>query len=205
MPMKSSAKLTQAEMILLAIYRASDHTTSRVAFESIVLRVWNDFPQHFSLNNHPEHPDSYPVSKRLHSDLITRRLVVSLRKQVFRLTGKGLRVAEQLENKSQTPDAITQNLDHRLSKEEKEFIEHALRSRTYLAWKRGKGSDLIDYDARVFFQFSTGTPIRERKRKVDNAKEAIETGIASGLREAESLRNLVSFLIGKFPGLFEEI
>jgi hypothetical protein len=79
--MKRKASLSHAEMILLAIHRVANGTTNRVPFESIVLQSWQDFPQEFSLNNHPEYPDSYVVSKRLYSDLITKRLVVSLRNQ----------------------------------------------------------------------------------------------------------------------------
>ena len=72
--MKETQKFSQAEMILLTIYRLSKTLGNRVPFEEIVLQVWKDFPAHFSLNNHPEYPDSYPVSKRIYSDLITERL-----------------------------------------------------------------------------------------------------------------------------------
>lgn len=198
------ATYTQAEMILIAIYRVASGTTNRVPFESIVIQVWRDFPPHFSLSNHPEYPDSYSVSKRLYSDLITKRLVVSLRKQVYRLTSKGLRLAQQLEEtKSKIKDSpIPVSWLHT---DEEEFLQHALRSRTYLAWKQGKGKDLINYDARVFFQFSTGTPVKERKRKVENAKEAIEKAVINGLPDGSSLHSLFEFLVGKFPELFEEV
>ncbi len=59
--MKKKIILSQAEIISLAIYRVSNGTASRVPFEEIVIRAWKDFPKQFSLNNHPEYRDAYPV------------------------------------------------------------------------------------------------------------------------------------------------
>ena len=99
--MKEAQKFSQAEMILLTIYRLSKTLGNRVPFEEIVVQVWKDFPTHFSLNNHPEYPDSYPVSKRVYSNLITERLVVSLRKQVYRLTNGTPIEVRQMDEKTQ--------------------------------------------------------------------------------------------------------
>ena len=88
--MKNSKTLSQAEIVLLAMYRISKGTANRVPFEEIVLQAWRDFPDQFSLNNYPEYPDSYPVSKRLSGDLITSRLVISVSKEVYKLTYKGI-------------------------------------------------------------------------------------------------------------------
>ncbi len=202
--MKETQKFSQAEMILLTIYRLSKTLGNRVPFEEIVVRVWKDFPAHFSLTNHPEYPDSYPVSKRIYSDLITERLVVSLRKQVYRLTDKGLDIATKLDARSSS-----QNKKHaanvvQLNRAEEEFFQYAIKSRAYSAWKQGKGNDLIDYDARVFFQFSTGTPVRERKRKLENARDAVEKAVALDIPDAKMLKDLFQFFTKKFPSLFEE-
>ena len=48
--------LSQAKMVLLAIYRVSKSFGNRVPFEEIVLQAWKDFPEQFSLRNHPEFP-----------------------------------------------------------------------------------------------------------------------------------------------------
>jgi hypothetical protein len=202
--MKNAPKLSQAEMVLLAIYRVSSGTIKRVPFEEIVLRAWRDFPKHFSLNNYPEYPDAYPVSKRLSSDLVTSRLVTSVSKEVYRLTYKGLDNAKELEERlsnSQIERSSTKNI---LNREEADLIRYATRSRAFLTWKQGKKDDLIDYDVRVFFQFSTGTPVRERKRKIENMREAFEKAIELGLPEAEPLNDLLQFIVKKFSTLFEE-
>lgn len=202
---KSKITLSHAEMILLALYRVAAGTTQRVPFESIVLEAWKDFPDEFSLNNHPEYPDSYTVSKRLYSDLITKRLVISLRKQIYRLTDKGLALAQELERNVKNQNVESKiSLSH-LNRDEKEFIDNALKSRAFRTWKEGRGGNLIDYDVRVFLQFSTGTPVRERRRKLDNAKEAIGKATESGMSEAVSLQSLIDYIISRFPTLFEEV
>lgn len=202
--MKNAPKLSQAEMVLLAIYRVSSGTTKRIPFEEIVLRSWKDFPKHFSLNNYPEYPDAYPVSKRLSSDLVTSRLVTSVSKEVYRLTYKGLDNAKELEERLSSTHIGKSPDKNILNREEIDLIRYATRSRAFLTWKQGKKDDLIDYDVRVFFQFSTGTPVRERKRKVENIRDAFEKAVKLGLPDAESLHDLFQFLVKKFPTLFEE-
>lgn len=208
--MKKTQKFSQSEMVLLATYRVSKSFGNRVPYEEIVLEVWKDFPETFSLNNHPEHPDSHPVIRRLSSDLLTNRLVVSLRKQVYRLTEKGLEVAKELDtqslkaNQGKTKNKKSNPLVIRLNREQEDFLQHATRSRAFSTWKQGKGEDLIDYDARMFFQFSTGTPVKERKRKVENARETIERAINLGLNDSTELNDLFAFLTNKFSQLFEE-
>jgi hypothetical protein len=71
-------------------------------------------------------------------------------------------------------------------------------------WKKGDKQDLIDYDVRVFFQFSTGTPIKERKRRVETAEEAIQKAVKLKQPEIEELKNLFDFLVERFPQLFQE-
>ncbi|MBI1793059.1 MAG: hypothetical protein HYR70_02560 [Chloroflexi bacterium] len=202
--MRNVPKFSQAEMILLTIYRLSKALGNRVPFEEIVVQVWKDFPEHFSLNNHPEYPDSYPVSKRIYSDLITERLVVSLRKQVYRLTDKGLDIAVKLASQSSAKSKEHAANVVQLNRSEDEFFQYAIKSRAFLAWKQGKGNDLIDYDARVFFQFSTGTPVRERKRKLENARDAVEKAVVLDIPDAKTLNDLFRFFTKKFPSLFEE-
>lgn len=208
--MKETQKFSQSEMVLLATYRASKSFGNRVPYEEIVLQVWKDFPEKFSLNNHPEYPDSHPVIRRLSSDLLTNRLVVSLRNQFYRLTEKGLEVAKELDiQSSATNHGKIKNKKSispvvKLNREQDDFLQHATRSRAFSTWKQGKMGDLIDYDARMFFQFSTGTPVKERKRKVENAKETLAKAVSLGVNDSIELNNLFLFLISEFSQLFEE-
>jgi len=208
--MRINQSFSQSEMILLALYRASKSLGNRVPFEEIVLQAWKDFPEKFSLNNHPEYPDSYPVNRRLSSDLLTSGFVISLRKQVYRITEKGMEVAKELDvrsvakNKDKVKNKGAIPVVVRLNREQEDFLQYATRSRAFLTWRQGKKKDLIDYDARMFFQFSTGTPVRERKRKVENAREAIEKAVTLGMGEAAALNDLFQFMTKNFSELFEE-
>jgi hypothetical protein len=196
--------LSQAKLVLLAIYRVSAKTGNRVPFEELVVKAWQDFPEHFSLRNHPEYPDSYKIYNRLYTTLITQRWVVSLHKQVYRLTEKGLELAKNLNLREgkEDPGETVENII--FSRDEEEFFQKAVQSRAFATWKKNKGKDLIDFDVRVFFQFSTGTPIKERKRKVATAEDAIEKAVAQKLPQADELMKLYKFLVERFPQLFWE-
>lgn len=202
--MKESDDISQAKMVLLAIYRVSQMVGNRIPFEDLVIQAWKDYPEQFSLRNHPEHPDSYRVYNRIYTTLITERWLVSLRKQVYRLTDKGMDIAQGLESRSSVKNKEETIKPNSLTRDEEEFFNHAVRSRALATWKQNKKAYLIDYDARLFFQFSTGTPVRERKRKLENARDAIEKAVALGLPEATALNDLFQFFTKKFPSLFEE-
>lgn len=207
--MKNDRPFSQSDMVLLATYRASKSFGSRVPFEEIVLQAWVDFPEKFGLNNHTEHPDSYPIHRRLSGDLLADGFVLSLGKQVYRLTEKGLEIAKELDTQSYSKKKSKSNNKTalnviRLNREQEDFLQQATRSRAFMTWKQGKKKDLIDYDARMFFQFSTGTPIRERKRKVENARSAIKKAVALNRTDATALNDLIQFLTENFSQLLEE-
>ncbi|MCL4273437.1 MAG: hypothetical protein KJZ77_06155 [Anaerolineales bacterium] len=203
--MKETEDLSQAKMVLLAIYRVSKSSGNRIPFEELVIQAWKDFPDQFSLRNHPEYPDSYKIYNRIYTTLITERWLVSLKKQVYRLSDKGLELAKQIESRD-----VTNNKEEEIyntvkfTRDEEDFFQHAIRSRALITWKQKNSEKIIDYDARTFFQFSTGTPIRERKRKVENAGDAIEKALVLGIADAQELNELFQFLTKKFSTLFKE-
>ena len=197
-------KLSHAEKILVSFYRVSKGTTERIPYENIVLQAWRDFPIDFSLPNFPKHPDSYVISKRIYSDLITSRLVVSLKNKTYRLTEKGVTEAQKILETGPKVGKEKKKTEIQLNRDEKQFLDNALRSKTFMTWKQGKKDALIDYDVRVFFQFSTGTPIKERYRRAQTAEESIKKAIALNLADALELRELYIFLVNNFPQLIKE-
>ena len=202
--MKQAENLSQAKMVLLAIYKVAKSTGNRIPFEELVIQAWKDFPEEFSLRNHPEYPDSYRIYNRIYTTLITERWLVSLRKQVFRLTDKGLDLAKEIESLTvpRSEELILGTI--KLTRDEEDFLQYAVRSRALSAWKQNNKEALIDYDARTFFQFSTGTPIRERKRKVENARDAIHKAVKLGMSDSMALNDLFQFLTQKYKMLFDE-
>jgi hypothetical protein len=196
--------LSEEDKVLISLYKVSNGTTERVPFEDLVLQAWRDFPQDFSLPRHPEFPDASIINKRLYS-LKTKRLIMSLRNRVYRLSEKGMVEVQTILRLGTRNDKNNKKLSLILNRDEEKFLENALRSNAFSTWKKGDKSGLIDYDVRVFFQFSTGTPVKERRRKVENARDAIQKAIALDMPEATVLNDLFQFLIEKFPILFGEI
>lgn len=197
-------KLSQTNMILLSLYRAANGTKDKVPEEEIIIQAWKDFAHSFSLRNHPEYPDGSAVSKRMADQLKPRGLVIGLGNNVFRLTDKGIKKAKNLLLVLENESSIEKTAYRHLSRAEESFINHALKTQAFSTWKNNKKEDLIDYDAKLFFRFSTGTKIEERTYKVHFAKEAIQKSIDIGIKQANELKELACFLVDNFKELFEE-
>lgn len=197
-----SQSLKQQDMILISFHHASGGTTNKVPYEELVIQLWKDFPENFSLRNHPEYPDASDVHKKLYNGpLKDEGLITSLGNKVFRLTDKGIAHAvEVIASLEATPTIPTRDKS-RLSREESNFLKHAQGSRAFATWKAGEREKLVDYDARVFFQFSTGTKVEDRKLKVNFARESIERASGTGIEGAGDLAALAEFLIDNFDGL----
>ena len=194
-------KLSQHALILVTIFKLSGGTTAPVAFEDIVIQVWKDFPEIFSLRGHPEFPDSNNVSKRLYSTLLKNGWIVSLKGHVVRLTEKGIAEAERLLSLPHQSVGYSPLRNLPLSQEERRFLEQAFRSRTFAAWLEGKKESLVDYDARVFFGFSSTTPYAERQRRLEIARSAIGKAVAASLPGATALESLATYLVERFSVL----
>ena len=195
--------LTQGDMVLISMARAAKNTTAKVPYEELVLQAWRDFPQAFSLRNHPEHPDASDIHKRIYQTLKPAGLVVALGNKVFRLTDSGIAEARVLlaAIEDQPSSAVKPT---RLARDEQVFVERALSSRAFATWQSGEPDKLIDYDARMFFQFSTGTAMAERQLRRNFARDAINKAAAIGVDRADELSELADFLIEKFAYLFQE-
>lgn len=194
--------MRQHEMVLLAMARAAGWSTKRLPYEDLVLQAWREFPSEFSLRNHPEHPDASDIHKRLYQSLKPAGLVISLGNKVFRLTEDGVATARELE--ASTAGANTAPPQRRLSRSDRSYLQHAISSSAFRTWLAGAASDLIDYDARLFFQFSTGTPVAERRLKVAAADRAIMRAEELGVSEAGSLAALSQHLQVQFSSLLTE-
>jgi hypothetical protein len=196
---------SQAELILLSMFRVSKGTNKRIEFEEVVIRAWQDFPSQFSLKNHPEFPDGSSIPKRVADNLRPKGLVVSLGDNSFRLTDKGINTALELEKTINNEGIDSPNSYRGFSRDEENFFRHALSSRAYETWVAGKQEDIIDYDAKIFYQFSTATRIKERLLKVRFAEKTITKGIEIGFRDSNELLKLNNFLINRFKKLFKDV
>lgn len=196
--------LSRPDMILIAFYRVSKGSTARIPYEELVLQAWRDFPEAFSLRNHPEHPDASDIHKRIYGTLKRAGYVVSLRNKMFRLTDKGIAAAEKLISDLERPTETSQPESKlRLRRDEQRFVEHAMKTDAFRVWLNGDKDRLVDYDARLFFQFSTGTALDERKNKVRFALDALEEAAKIGVPSSNQLLEFARYLSEAFSHLME--
>ncbi len=93
---KSDHDLQVREMILLALLRASWHSTNCVDYDDLVIEAWRLFPEQFSLGKYPQHPDASNIHKQLYGSLKTNRLIATCGAKTFALTAAGLAEATRL-------------------------------------------------------------------------------------------------------------
>ncbi|MDQ3566042.1 MAG: hypothetical protein M3464_09690 [Chloroflexota bacterium] len=194
----TSPTLTQSDKVLIAFHHVANGSTSKVPYEELVLQAWRDYPEAFSLRNHPEYPDASDIHKKIYQSLKPSGFVVSLGNKVFRLTDAGIEKASKLLEKEDSGDDQERA---RLSRNEQTFINNALRSRVLSAW-RDQPERLVDYDARVFFQFSTGTVFEDRKHRVEFALDTIRKARELRIGGSDELAALAEFLDNQFGHLF---
>jgi len=197
-------KLSQTEMILVSLYGVAGGTIEKIPEEEIVIEAWKKFPHSFSLRNHPEYPEGSAVSKRMADKLKPQGLVIGLGDNIFRLTDKGIKKAKNILSALENAPNLEKTAYRHLSREEENFINHVLKTQAFSAWKKKQRETLIDYDAKLFFKFSTGTKIDERTYKVNFAQETIQKAIDIGISQAIELKQLSVFLINNFKELFED-
>lgn len=194
--MTSVQHLTRSNMVLLSMFRASGGETQRVSYEDLVLQAWKDYPNAFSLRNHPEYPDASDIHKKLYQSLKTNGFVVALGNKFFRLTESGVAQAKQLVIKS--PSSEVKKKIPRLSREEETFVQHARATRAFHSWSKGHKSDLVDHDARLFFRYGVSTPARGRHHRVKFATRAIDRARSLHLPDCDMLRELAQYLASSF-------
>jgi hypothetical protein len=197
-------KLSQTEMILVSLYRAARGTTEKIPEEEIVIEAWKQFPHAFSLRNHPEYPEGSSVSKRMADKLKPQGLVIGLGDNIFRLTDKGIIKARKIISALENVPNLERTAYRHLSRDEENFINHALKTQAFSAWRKNQKGTLIDYDVKLFFKFSTGTKVEERSFKVKFALDSIKKAVDLGINQAGELQQLSAYLLDNFKELFRE-
>lgn len=193
--------LTNPDRVLVSIARASSWSSKRIPYEEAVIQAWRDWPGSYSLRNHPEYPDASDMHRTI-TDLRRSGLVVALGNKMFRLTDAGVEKARaiELELLNGSKPSPTQS---RLGREEQSFLRHARSTRAFTTWGDGRADMLIDYDARFFFQFSTGTSLEERKTRRAFALDTLTKARALEIDGASGLLELAEYLSERFSSLFE--
>ena len=193
--MNSTQRLTRSNMVLLAMFRASKGGIRKVPYEDLVLQAWRDYPDAFSLRNHPEHPDASDIHKKLYQSLRSNGFVVPLGNKCFRLTEDGVAIASALDRKVPSSPVTSAA---RLSRDQEAFLQHARTTRAFRTWQDGRKEDLVNHDSRLFFGYGVNTPPKVRHQRVKLAGQAIERARALHLPNGDALRDLTHYLEATF-------
>ena len=190
-------------MVLLAMFRVAGKTTKKLAYEDIALRAWQDFPEAFSLRNHPAHPEPSDIHKRIYGNLVKEGLAKSLGNKFFRLTDEGVVKSASLET-AISGKTTKKQIKERLSRAEEEFYRHAIRSRTYQNWQEEGPQSLVDFDVRLFFQFGVSTATQERRKRADWVISMLQKAKSLKANEAGYLLEVAKYLRSNFEEVFKE-
>ena len=87
------------DLITYVVYRLTvgSGPDSRTVFEDMVAEAFRLFPKRFSLRGYPEWPDSAVVNRSWLRSRTDKKYIVGSVKDGFRLTQRGLAVAERVE------------------------------------------------------------------------------------------------------------
>ena len=138
------------DLITYVVYRltASDGPNSQTVFEDMVAEAFRLFPKRFSLQGYPQWPDSAVVNKswlRLRTD---KKYIVGSVKDGFRLTQRGLAVAERVEKQlDQPPVQGSQRLSTELRTRSGRLLRSIERSTSFLSFRdSGALGDMTEHD-----------------------------------------------------------
>ena len=87
------------DLVTYTVYRLTAGNGSQTTFEDIVAEAFKLFPKRFSLRGYPDWPDSAVVNKSWLRSRTDKKYIVGSVKDGFRLTQRGLQVAEGVQQR----------------------------------------------------------------------------------------------------------
>ena len=92
-------RISYDDLVTYAVYRLTAGNGSQTTFEDIVAEAFRLFPKRFCLRGYPDWPDSAIVNKSWLRSRTDKKYIVGSVKDGFRLTQRGLEVAERVERR----------------------------------------------------------------------------------------------------------
>jgi hypothetical protein len=161
------------EKILLAIHDVAGGTTRLCAYEDIVVRAWQLFPEEFGLRGYTElYPDASDLHKPLYGPLKRDGLVRSQSKK-FGLTPRGLEVVERLRSPTSLGDGRA-----RVERHQKAELERLIDRPAVRLTLEGQAAELLDTDLYDFYGVTVRTPPGDFAGRVVTVDTAIDTAIS---------------------------
>lgn len=163
-------------MILVAMSAVADGTTRLCAYEDIVVRAWQLFPQEFGLRGYV---DLYPDSSDLHKPLygpLKRDGYVRVQNKKFGLTHSGLAVAQQI---TQPPADESPEGKGRVRRDQLIEIEKLCKKAALGLVQQGPFEDLLDTDLYDFYSVTVRTKPADFAGRIATVDRAIDAALGA--------------------------
>ena len=163
-------------MILVAMSVVSDGTTRLCAYEDIVVRAWQLFPQEFGLRGYV---DLYPDASDLHKPLygpLKRDGYVRVQNKKFGLTDSGLAVAQQI---TQPPADEFPEGKGRVRRDQLIEIEKLCKKAAVGLVQQGPSEELLDTDLDDFYSVTVRTKPADFAGRIATVDRAIDAALGA--------------------------
>ena len=163
-------------MILVAMSVVSDGTTRLCAYEDIVVRAWQLFPQEFGLRGYV---DLYPDASDLHKPLygpLKRDGYVRVQNKKFGLTDSGLAVAQQI---TQPPADESPDGKGRVRRDQLIEIEKLCKKAAVGLVQQGPSEELLDTDLYDFYSVTVRTKPADFAGRIATVDRAIDAALGA--------------------------
>ena len=163
-------------MILVAMSVVSDGTTRLCAYEDIVVRAWQLFPQEFGLRGYV---DLYPDASDLHKPLygpLKRDGYVRVQNKKFGLTDSGLAVAQEI---TQPPADESPEGKGRVRRDQLIEIEKLCKKAAVGLVQQGPSEELLDTDLYDFYSVTVRTKPADFAGRIATVDRAIDAALGA--------------------------
>ena len=146
----SYERISYDDLVTYVVYRltSGNGPNAQTTFEDIVAEAFKLFPKRFSLRGYPEWPDSAVVNKSWLRSRTDKRYIVGSVKDGFKLTQRGLEVAERVERQlGQRPTERSREVKSELRTRSGRLLRSIERSNQFQAFKStGNLENMTEYD-----------------------------------------------------------
>lgn len=194
-PVRASYEtISYDDLVTYVVYLLTAGNGTRTTFEDIVAKAFELFPKRFSLRGYPHWPDSAVVNKSWLRSRTDKKYIVGSVKDGFRLTQRGLQIAQRVENKLQEePAKGSQQLQSELRTISGRLLKSIDRSTSFLGYQRT--GQLEHVGESELFDILLTMPDASPRRLSSNLEQFRD---AASLYDREDIHKFLSDLEAKF-------
>ena len=162
------------DLVTYTVYRLTAGNGSQTTFEDIVAEAFRLFPQRFGLRGYPEWPDSAVVNKSWLRSRTDKKYIVGSVKDGFRLTLRGLQVAQRVEQRlGKTPTKGAQRIKSELRTRSGRLLRSIEESQPFLEFKEfGQLERMTEDDFADILLAMPDTPARILASNLEQFRDA---------------------------------